>query len=157
MKIVAFILTLLISSVSLSAGTSSSTSSDAESSDQIKILYEKAEKYIEDKNYKKSLKVLKSLTKREDLSGFRADIYNLLGFSYRKLPQPDLDKSFAAYMMAIELDPDHVGAHEYLGELYIMMGNINKAKEMLFKIETLAGIGSKEYLDLNEIISQKIN
>ena len=115
MNKIIFVILLFISSASLSAGTSSSTSTDIDNSDQIKILYNKAEKYIEEDNFKKSLKVLKALTKREDLDGFRADIYNLLGFSYRKLDKPDLDKSFAAYMMAIELDPEHVGAHEYLG------------------------------------------
>ena len=103
---------------------------------------------------KKSLKVLKSLTKREDLSGFRADIYNLLGFSYRKLNNPDLDKSFAAYMMALEIDPKHIGAHEYLGELHIMRGEKNKAIDMLNKLELLSGTSSKEYLELKNVINQ---
>jgi len=50
--------------------------------------------------------LLKTLTKREDLGTKRADIYNLLGFSYRKIDTSNLDKSFAAYMMALELDPN---------------------------------------------------
>lgn len=153
MNKIIFIIFLFISSASLSAGTSSSSSSDVDSSDQIKILYQKAEKYIENDNFKRSLKVLKGLTKREDLAGFRADIYNLLGFSYRKLKKPDLDKSFAAYMMAIELDPTHLGAHEYLGELYLMLDNKNKALEMLAKLEALAGKLSKEYLDLEKAVN----
>ena len=149
-----FIVFLFISSAALCAGTSSSTSSDVDNSDQIKILYKKAEKYIEADNFKKSLKVLKALTKREDLAGFRADIYNLLGFSYRKLSKPDLDKSFAAYMMAIELEPAHLGAHEYLGELYLMLENKSMALEMLAKLEVMAGKSSKEYLDLEKAINQ---
>lgn len=152
-KIVFFVF-LLISGSSLSAGTSSTTSSDVDNSDQIKILYKKAEKYIEEDNFKKSLKVLKALTKREDLAGFRADIYNLLGFSYRKLINPDLEKSFAAYMMAIELEPKHIGAHEYLGELYLMLDNKSKALETLAKLEVLAGQESEEYLDLKKAINQ---
>ena len=143
-----------ISSASLCADSSTSSSSDTDNSDQIKILYERAKVYIEEDNFKKSLKVLKALTKREDLAGFRADIYNLLGFSYRKLNKPDLDKSFAAYMMAIELEPAHIGAHEYLGELYLMLGNQSKALEMLAKLEVLAGKSSKEYLDLEKVIKQ---
>ena len=154
MNKIIFIIIFLISSASLSAGTSSSTSSDVDNSDQIKILYKKAEKYIEEDNFKKSLKVLKALTKREDLAGFRADIYNLLGFSYRKLSKPDLDKSFAAYMMVIELDPKHIGAHEYLGELYLMLGDKSKALEMLAKLGVIAGKSSKEFLDLEEAINQ---
>jgi len=153
MKKIIFILTLFITSSCLSAGTTSASSDNTDNKDQIKILYNKAEKYIEENKYKKSLKVLKALTKREDLSGFRADIYNLLGFSYRKLTNPDLDKSFAAYMMAIEIDPKHIGAHEYLGELYLMMNNKEKALEMLVKLESLSGISSEEYLDLQKVIN----
>ena len=149
-----FILIMFISSASLSAGTTSDSTIKVDNSDQIKILYKKAETYIEEENFKKSLKVLKALTKREDLSGFRADIYNLLGFSYRKLKKPDLDKSFAAYMMAIEIDPKHIGAHEYLGELYLMLDNRNKAIEMLAQLESFAGTTSEAYIDLNEAINQ---
>tara|TARA_B110000438_G_scaffold268385_1_gene283930 strand:+ start:917 stop:1396 length:480 start_codon:yes stop_codon:yes gene_type:complete len=152
------IITLLISTACLSAGTNSDSKSDSsiviDNSDQIKILYQRAEKYIDESNYNKSLKILKALTKREDLSSFRADIYNLLGFSYRKLNKPDLDKSFAAYMMAIEIDPKHIGAHEYLGELYLMMGKKNKALEMLIALELLAGNSSEEYSDLKKAIAK---
>ena len=154
MNKIIFILVLLISSASLSAGSTSNSSVKVDNSDQIKILYQRAEKYIEEDNFKKSLKVLKSLTKREDLSGFRADIYNLLGFSYRKLKKPNLEKSFSAYMMAIEIDPKHIGAHEYLGELYLMLEKKDKALEMLVKLESIAGISSEEYLDLKNAIDQ---
>jgi len=91
---IVFILFLLLSNVCLSAVTSSDSSSKIDTADQIRILYQKAENYIDEKNFQKSLKVLKTLIKREDLSGLRADIYNLLGYSYRKLQKPDLDKSF---------------------------------------------------------------
>ena len=149
-----FIAILLSSNICFSAGTESSPAVVIDKANEIKLLYERAEKYIYENNYKKSLKVLKSLTKREDLFGFRADIYNLLGFSYRKLSKPELDKSFAAYMMAIEINPKHIGAHEYLGELYLMMNNKDKALEMLVKLETLAGTSSKEYLDLKKTIEK---
>lgn len=154
MNKVIFILILFSSSLAYSAGTSSVSSTNTDNSDQIKMLYQKAEKYIEEKSFDKSLKVLKALTKREDLSGFRADIYNLLGFSYRKLEKPDLDKSFAAYMMAIEIDSKHIGAHEYLGELYLMMGDKNKAYEMLALLKNLAGSKSDEFQELKKAIEQ---
>ena len=147
-----FIIVIFLTTACLSASTSSNSSVSVDNSDQIKILYQRAEEYIDKNNFKKSLKVLKGLTKREDLSGFRADIYNLLGFSYRKLKKPDLDKSFAAYMMALEIDPDHVGAHEYLGELYLMKGNKNKSLEILAKLELMVGTSSQEYLDLKKAI-----
>tara|TARA_B100000579_G_C22481783_1_gene688274 strand:+ start:181 stop:648 length:468 start_codon:yes stop_codon:yes gene_type:complete len=149
-----FLAILLSANICLSEVTESSSPVVIDNSNEIELLYERAKKYIDESNYKKSLKVLKSLTKREDLLGFRADIYNLLGFSYRKLSNPELEKSFAAYMMAIEINPKHIGAHEYLGELYLMMNNKDKAFEMLVKLETIAGTSSKEYLDLKKAIEE---
>ena len=143
LKIIIITIIIFFSLKALSAGTSSVDVESSESindSDQILILYQRAENYILEENYKKSLKVLKSLIKREDLGDHRANIYNLLGYSYRKISKPDLDKSYAAYMMALELDPSHIGAHEYLGELYLMLNEKNKAIEMLNKLEKLVSV-----------------
>ena len=139
------ILLLLVSFNVSGAGTESSNSDSTTTPDQINSLYELAEKHIYNKKYDKSLKLLKKLTKREDLGTRRADIYNLLGFSYRKLENPELDKSFAAYMMALEIDPEHAGAHEYLGELYLMRDQKNQAMRMLSKLENLVGKNAHEY------------
>ena len=148
------ILLLFVSFNAIGAGTSSSTDDSTQTADQIIKLYELAEKHIDNKSYNKSLKLLKKLTKREDLGTKRADIYNLLGFSYRKLENPDLDKSFAAYMMAIELDPSHLGAHEYLGELYLMRDQKDKALIILEKLDQLAGSNSEEYKELKIAIDE---
>ena len=142
----------MISFNAIGAGTSSNTDDSSETSDQIITLYELAENHIDNQSYDKSLNLLKKLTKREDLGTKRADIYNLLGFSYRKLENPDLDKSFAAYMMALELDPKHIGAHEYLGELYLMKGQKDKAITMLEKLEILTGRNSEEFKVLKKAI-----
>ena len=146
------ILLLLISFNVSGAGTESSNNDSTTTPDQINSLYELAEKHIYNKKYDKSLKLLKKLTKREDLGTRRADIYNLLGFSYRKLENPELDKSFAAYMMALEIDPEHAGAHEYLGELYLMRDQKKQAMKMLSKLETLVGKNAEEYKDLLQAI-----
>ena len=148
------VLLLFVSFNAIGAGTSSSTDDSTQTADQIIKLYELAEKHIDNQSYNKSLKLLKKLTKREDLGTKRADIYNLLGFSYRKLENPDLDKSFAAYMMAIELDPSHLGAHEYLGELYLMRDQKDKALIILEKLDQLAGSNSKEYKELKIAIDE---
>ena len=146
------ILLLLVAFNVSGAGTESSNSDSTTTPDQINSLYELAEKHIYNKKYDKSLKLLKKLTKREDLGTRRADIYNLLGFSYRKLENPELDKSFAAYMMALEIDPEHAGAHEYLGELYLMRDQKNQAMRMLSKLENLVGKNAEEYKDLLQAI-----
>ena len=57
-------------------------------------------------------------------------------------------------MIAIEIDPKHIGAHEYLGELYLILENKNKALEIFVQLESLAGTSSKAYLDLNNAINQ---
>ena len=144
----------MISFNAIGAGTSSSNENSTVTSDQITMLYELAERHIANKSYDKSLKLLKKLTKREDLATKRADIYNLLGFSYRKLENPDLDKSFAAYMMAIEIDPSHLGAHEYLGELYLMRDQKDKALIILKKLDQLAGSNTEEYRELQIAIDE---
>jgi tetratricopeptide (TPR) repeat protein len=65
-----------------------------------------------------------------------------------------LDKSFAAYMMAIEIDPSHLGAHEYLGELYLMRDQKDKALKMLEKLNQLAGSNTEEYRELKIAIDK---
>ena len=152
MNKIIFVLFFITSFNALSAGTSSNKTDEVDNSNQINILYQRAENYIANKDFKKSIKVLKGLTKREDLSGFRADIYNLLGYSYRKIDKPNLDKSFAAYMMALEINPNHIGAHEYLGELYLTLGKKEKAIEMLNRLKILIGVQADEYIDLKEAI-----
>ena len=146
------IILLFLSFKAFGAGTESTTDVSTDRSDQVNKLYELAEKHIYNKDYDKSLKLLKKLTKQEDLGAKRADIYNLLGFSYRKLENPNLDKSFAAYMMALDLDPTHIGAHEYLGELYLMRNQKDKAISILDKLEKLTGKNSEEYKDLKKAI-----
>ena len=44
-----------------------------------------------------------------------ADVYNLMGFSLRK--SGDYKQAYAYYRKALDLDPTHKGALEYLGEL----------------------------------------
>ena len=49
-----------------------------------------------------------------------ADVFNLLGFALRK--SGDYGKALTYYQKALDLDPEHKGAHEYLGELYAETG-----------------------------------
>ena len=56
-----------------------------------------------------------------------ADVYNLMGFSLRKTG--DYSQAYTFYRKALDFDPEHKGALEYLGELYVETGQIEKAKE----------------------------
>lgn len=81
-----------------------------------------------------------------------ADVHNLLGFSYRKLG--DLDRSFRHYFRALELDPDHRGVHEYIGEAWLMRGDVAKAREHLRELERLCRTDCEEYRDLERAIAE---
>ena len=56
-----------------------------------------------------------------------ADVYNLMGFSLRKTG--DYKQAYTFYRKALDFDPDHKGALEYLGELYVETGQTDKARE----------------------------
>ena len=148
------ILTILfLSSASFAAGTSyDDDNSSVSASEQVTKLYNKAYELVYNKKFDKSIKLLEKIAKRKDLGEKKADVYNLLGFSYRKQSEPDLDKALESYKIALETNPEHLGAHEYLGELYITLGNMNKANEMLNNLEKIAGTSSMEYIKLKKAI-----
>ena len=148
-----FLFTLLFSTSVFAAASKSSDDTSASASDQIKNLYDKAYDLVYAEDFDKSLKLLKKIAKRNDLGDMKADVYNLLGFSYRKNDNPDLDKAFESCKIALEANPEHAGAHEYLGELYIKMGKKSMAEEMLAKLEIIAGTGSDEYKKLKKAIA----
>jgi len=58
-----------------------------------------------------------------------ADLQNCLGYSYRHLGQ--LDTAFAYYRRALELNPRHRGAHEYVGEAYLMVGDLRRSPDAM--------------------------
>jgi Flp pilus assembly protein TadD len=104
---------------------------------------------IKAKDYAAALTELRDIA--EDTQ--QADVYNLLGFTLRKTG--DFKTSLTYYTKALELQPDHKAAREYLGELYIETGNIEKAKEQLAVLAKLCPGGCEEREDLQKAISAK--
>jgi tetratricopeptide (TPR) repeat protein len=80
-----------------------------------------------------------------------ADVYNLLGFSLRKTG--DYKQALTYYKKALDFDPDHKGAHEYLGELYVETGQLLKAEEHLAILVKLCPQGCEEREDLAKAIA----
>ena len=80
-----------------------------------------------------------------------ADLYNLLGYSLRK--SGDLKTAYTFYRKALEFDPDHKGALEYLGELHVQTGDISKAREQLAHLKKLCPQGCEELADLEKAIA----
>jgi tetratricopeptide (TPR) repeat protein len=69
--------------------------------------------------------------------GADADALNYLGFAHRKLGNNGDALGF--YEEALELDPDHLAANEYLGELYVQTGELDKAATQLETLTNLCG------------------
>jgi tetratricopeptide (TPR) repeat protein len=82
-----------------------------------------------------------------------ADYHNLYAYSIRKGPNPDMSLVFKHYNEALRINPDHRGAHEYLGEAYLMVGNVAKAKEHLALLDKLCFFSCDEYTELKKAIA----
>jgi tetratricopeptide (TPR) repeat protein len=82
-----------------------------------------------------------------------ADYHNLYAYSLRKSTNPDMGSVFNHYDEALRLNPKHRGAHEYMGEAYLMTNNLPKAKEHLAALDKLCFFGCEEYSDLKKAIA----
>lgn len=80
-----------------------------------------------------------------------ADVYNLLGFSLRN--SGDVKGAQTFYRKALEFDPDHKGALEYQGELYVMLRDFAKARENVARLMKLCPQGCEELEDLQKAIA----
>ncbi|CAM5771100.1 hypothetical protein LMIY3S_03395 [Labrys miyagiensis] len=105
---------------------------------------------IDAKNYTGALEELRGLA--EDTQ--QADVYNLLGFTLRKTG--DYKTALTYYTKALEMQPDHKAAHEYLGELYVETGDMAKANEQLATLGKLCPQGCEELEDLQKAIATKV-
>ena len=77
----------------------------------------------------------------------KADTLNYLGFTTRKLG--DYENGEKYYLQGLEIEPNHIGINEYLGELYVATNRLNLAKE---RLKILEKCNCEEYNELKEII-----
>jgi Flp pilus assembly protein TadD len=82
----------------------------------------------------------------------QADLQNNLGFAYRNLKQYDL--AFKHYKRAIELDPRHRGAHEYIGEAYLITGDLPSAEKHLAALKEICILPCEELKDLERAVAE---
>ena len=83
-----------------------------------------------------------------------ADYLNLLAYSIRKGPNPNMDLVFKHYTEALRINPKHRDAHEYIGEAYLMVGNVGKAKEHLAALDKLCFLPCGQFRDLKRAIER---
>lgn len=109
--------------------------------------YEAAEAAILAGNFAAALPILTELTRAEPRN---ADAWNLLGFAARKTGQMQLAAS--AYAQALAIDPDHLGALEYQGEMFLDLGQPEKARANFDRLQSLCG-ACEEAEDLGKALS----
>jgi tetratricopeptide (TPR) repeat protein len=79
-----------------------------------------------------------------------ADAWNMLGFTRRKTG--DRPGAFTAYWKCLGLKPDHIGAHEYMGEAYLEDGKLAQAKEELEWLKKKGNMATLETTNLTAAI-----
>ena len=150
-----FTFTMLLTTNSFSAGSSSSGGDGA----VMKSNYEKAVSHIKkakkfekkeklEKATKEYAKAQKLLLKSNKKKPNKADTLNYLGFTTRKLG--DFEGGEKYYLQGLAINPSHIGINEYLGELYVATGRHNLAVE---RLEVLKGCNCEEYEELKAIIA----
>ena len=150
-----FIFLFFISLIAEVNGAGSSTSeSTSNLYDKGANLIKTAKKYEtkgKDKKAKKRYeRALKFLVKANKEKPNQADTLNYLGFATRKLG--DYEKGEKYYLLGLEIDPNHKGINEYLGELYVVTNRIDLAKQ---RLDVLKNCNCEEYNELKEIIEGK--
>jgi tetratricopeptide (TPR) repeat protein len=93
-----------------------------------------AEHKVAAADYRGAIPILTAITQQDPKN---ADALNLMGYSLRKTGQTDLALQY--YNRALLLMPKHLGANEYLGELYVELGQVDKAKERLAVLQGACG------------------
>ena len=114
-------------------------------SQNISLNMESAQNFIEKKNFAAALKELQI---ESQINSSNADVWNLIGFVSRKLEKYVVSEK--AYKRALEIDPNHKGALEYMGELYLTLSKAKEAEDLLEKLKELCPSGCAELTNLTE-------
>jgi Flp pilus assembly protein TadD len=110
--------------------------------------YSRGKAMIEAKNFKEAIPLLQQVVAKEPKN---ADAYNLLGYATRKSGDPN--GSLQYYTTALQIDPKHLGAHEYIGEAYLMLDKLPQAEQQLARLDQLCVFGCAEYRELKAAIA----
>lgn len=151
MKILLSLIFLIFSPLAFSAGTNNSASDDQGTS--VTKDFKNAQKLIYSKKYEKAIDILISLEDKKPIGFSKADLYNYLGFATRKKNNPNYEDAEEYYLSALSIDANHIGALEYLGELYFETDRLGQAEELLIKLGAVAGENSVEYKELFDLLN----
>jgi len=139
------LMTLLLSgTAALAAGSDSGGSSGARN-----IAMREAQALIEKEDYAQALAKLQTVVATDKDN---ADAWNLIGFSHRAMK--NYDQALDGYSKALAIKPRHTGAIEYLGELYLALGDLDQAEQQLAKLDEICFFGCDDYDSLKQSIAQ---
>ena len=145
------LLFLLLTTKSFSAGSEDNSSKVKSDYDKAVVLIKSAKKLEKngktEKASKKYEKAQKFLIKSNKKKPSQADTLNYLGFTTRKLG--DFENGEKYYLLGLDIEPNHIGINEYLGELYVATNRLELAKE---RIKILENCNCKEYNELKAVI-----
>jgi Flp pilus assembly protein TadD len=111
--------------------------------------YAAGKRAVEEKDWSQAVRLFQRAELRNPDN---ADLQNILGYSYRNLKQYDL--AFTHYKRAIELDPRHRGAHEYIGEAYLLTGDLANAEKHLAALRDICLLPCEELKDLERAVTE---
>jgi predicted Zn-dependent protease len=136
------VIALLATSSAFAMGSASTESSPSDD-------YKRAVKAIEGKDYATAETLLTGYVKKKDKD---ASGWNYLAYAQRH--QGKNDDAMKNYNIALGIDPNHKGALEYQGELYLTLGNTDAAKANLAKLEKICGTTCAERDELQAAIER---
>ncbi|NKB54441.1 MAG: tetratricopeptide repeat protein [Rhizobiaceae bacterium] len=113
-------------------------------------IYEAARDLAYNRRYEEAIVVLELAENKND-----PRILNYLGYSNRKLGR--IEKGLTYYAAALREDPDYTLVMEYMGEAFLQLGKVDKAREQLAEIEKRCGKDCREYSMLETEINRHIS
>ena len=110
--------------------------------------FAQAKALIEARQYAAAMPLLQQVVAKDPRN---ADAYNLMGYATRRSGNPQ--GSLQYYNQALTLDPKHLGAHEYIGEAYLMLDQPQQAEQHLARLDQLCVFGCAEHRELKTAIA----
>ena len=148
-----FFLLIININFSFSASSGSNENSNQKTNYEKAVSLIKAAKKYEkkgkvDKAEKRYQKAQKLLIKANKKNPKNADTLNYLGFTTRKLGNFEQGEKY--YLQGLDINPNHIGINEYLGELYVVTNRVDLAKQ---RLEVLKDCNCEEYSELEAVIN----
>jgi len=107
---------------------------------------------INDGRYPEAITLMEAYVARSEANAQDADAQNWLGYAYRK--SGNYDAAFLHYDKALAINPKHRGAHEYMGEAYLLLGNLPQAEEHLKVLDKICWLPCSEYSTLKAKVAE---